>query len=678
MDSTNVFVIEGQILKKYDGRNNTVVIPDHVKIIGSGAFGDFRNCYNVTEITIPAGITEIRAGAFGGCYQLTSITIPETVERIEEGAFPSAAFGGQTKLKEIIVDSGNPFYVSVAGVVYNKDRSELVAYPAGAVPLSFTVPDSVKTIQGCAFRGCTNLESVTLPDNLIHIGEYAFSSCKKLTSINLGKVHEIGQDAFNDCEKLLAVDLDSLQRVEKSTFYDCWELQHVKLGSVEMIEDAAFSGCFKIQNLIFPETVSIIGDNAFSGPLLIEIPKTVNTVGKRSFGCSRAIIIYDNLRGHVNEIGNVDAGARYRYAVFVKSVSDGSLKYVVPMFCDGTWNLHRLLREAWGNNNSFDFSSVDRFFKSIKEPSIKVSIAVIRLLNPFELSEEARKNYESYLSRNAAGIIRQLIDADPKRSDLVWITDAFSSFIPQSIFELTDKLELLKKTNIDELIEYAQKENHTEWLAFLMDWKNKNTDSRKTVPVLKARSFDIGDTITIGRRTWNETDVPMEWIIVDATKKQYLLLSKYLVRKMAFYSAKRAKKEFIGWSRSDVRTWLNGSFLSDSFDDNERNRICLKTVKTVGDWNDTEDYVFIPSEKEFSKYINSLGKKGSLGFGPGSAGTYGYSEMLRKTWLRYSSCCIEVRTYQMDPYFKKPTYYSQYGEIDQEYSIRPMMWISKE
>ena len=450
MDGTTAFLIEDDTLQKYQGWDNTVIIPDNVKVIGEYAFGDQRNCSNLTEITIPNSVTEIRKGAFAGCYNLTSIMIPESVDRIEEAAFPSDSYANRCKLNEIIVDNSNQFYMSIDGVVYNKECSELVAYPAASPTSSFTVPDSVRTIKSYAFKECVNLESVTLPDNVKQIGEYAFHDCRKLTKINLGKVCEIGHHAFQSCQQLRSADLDSMREVEDWTFHGCWELQHVKFGSMYIIGKSAFSECGKIENLIFPETVKIIGDHAFSGHHSIEIPKTVNSVGSCSFTGYRAITIYDNLRGEINEMGKGYGGnTRYSYIVFVNSSSNGSLKSVVPMFCDGTWNMNSLMMRAWKNDNSFSFASIDKYFKSIKEPEIKSDIAVIRLVYPFELSEEAKKDYEAHLVRNATGIVKQLINTEPTRSNLSWIINIVLQKMNKSVFTSVAQWGLLKKTNID-------------------------------------------------------------------------------------------------------------------------------------------------------------------------------------------------------------------------------------
>ena len=190
----------------------------------------------------------------------------------------------------------------------------------------------------------------------------------------------------------------------------------------------------------------------------------------------------------------------------------------------------------------------------------------------------------------------------------------------------------------------------------------------------------VGDTIIFGQYTFNGKTVPSEWFIADTTKKQYLLVSKYLVKKMPFYAKKTAKFKYIGWSASDVRAWLNGEFYLTAFDDVEKNRICPKTLKNVNDV-DTEDFIFILSEREYDKYIYSKdhAEKGVMQFVYGSkAAWYECSEMIRKSWLKGSKTCVEVKEFMIDANNQVSYCGPKTRDIASAYYVRPVMWISKE
>jgi len=99
----------------------------------------------------------------------------------------------------------------------------------------------------------------------------------------------------------------------------------------------------------------------------------------------------------------------------------------------------------------------------------------------------------------------------------------------------------------------------------------------------------------------------------------------------------------------------------------------LKKIKNIND-TDTEDHLFIPNEKEFMKYVDKpdLLEK-TLQYVYGTNRALGNTEMLRKTWLKYSECCIEIRTSHIWEITNKPSYNRQYGRTDNPYWIRPMM-----
>ena len=200
-----------------------------------------------TSIELDDGTKGISAGAFYNCTSLISITIPASVTSI--GTRPSgsytgeSAFSGCTGLMEFRIDTNNPCYSSLDGVLYDKDITNLIQYPPMKPCDTYTIPESVTSIGKSAFRGCTSIKNVTIPDSVTSIGEWAFYDCTGLTSITIpNNVTSIGEWAFSGCTGLTNIIIPN---------------------SVTSIGEWAFSGCTGLTNIIIPNSVTSIGNGAF-------------------------------------------------------------------------------------------------------------------------------------------------------------------------------------------------------------------------------------------------------------------------------------------------------------------------------------------------------------------------------------------------------------------------------
>ena len=305
-----------------------VIISEGITGIGNDAF---RSCTSITNIEIPTSITSIGEGAFSWCTSLTSITIPDSVAEIGKIAFagctslesieiPSSVtsigegtFGFCENLMSINIDKNNANYTSVDGVLFNKDKTAIVCYPAGKTQTNYSIPNSVTSIENCAFVDCTWLINVEISNGLISIGKEAFEECTSLTNITIpDSVKSIGICAFLNCTSLTSINVDDnnanyssvdgvLFNKNKTTIV-CYpegktQTNYSIPSSVTNIEDRAFVDCLELINVEIPNTVTNIGVGAFYGCrnlTRITIPNSVSSIGLDAFIRCQDLVIYCN------------------------------------------------------------------------------------------------------------------------------------------------------------------------------------------------------------------------------------------------------------------------------------------------------------------------------------------------------------------------------------------------
>ena len=245
---------------------NKVIIENGVTTIGDYAF---LGCFNLRSITIGNSVTSIGRSAFRNCGDLLSITIPRNVTNIGSGAFVATR-----SLTAIHVDSNNPKYSSIDGIVYNKSQDTLLICPGGKTTV--LIPTSVTTIGIEAFYDCL-INSVTIPNNVTSIEDNAFMLCSKLNSITIpNSVTKIALSAFASSFGLTSINVNGnnpryssidgiLYNKSQDTLFKspCGKEKAVIPNSVKVIEHSAFSVSY-LTSITIPNSVTSIGSGAFS------------------------------------------------------------------------------------------------------------------------------------------------------------------------------------------------------------------------------------------------------------------------------------------------------------------------------------------------------------------------------------------------------------------------------
>ena len=224
------------------------------KVIGVYCCAVSPNPTGCIEIPASLGglrVTCIELNAFWGCTNLTSVSIPASVTQIKPGAFH-----GRSSLMKFSVDPNNPSYSARNGMLCSKDGTILVAGVNGDV----VIPSGVTHIGGAAFVGCSNLTSVTLPESVTSIGSDSFLGMPFAKTpfyenmpdglVILGGGVLCGYKGR--CPSSVTIP-SSVKSIGGEAFYDCGGLMSITMcGERPDAPSNVFKGCRKLKSIHVP------------------------------------------------------------------------------------------------------------------------------------------------------------------------------------------------------------------------------------------------------------------------------------------------------------------------------------------------------------------------------------------------------------------------------------------
>ncbi|MDR2907185.1 MAG: leucine-rich repeat protein [Bacteroidales bacterium] len=265
-----------------------LTVGEGITTIGYYDFADFMN---LTDVSFPESLLAFGPFAFDGCKSLTSVTIPDSVTGLSSGAFrycegltsvtigkkmstpPSDAFLRCRSLISFNVSPDNPYLSTEDGVLFNKDKTQLRVYPIAKPETTYTIPESVTTLQTYAFA-YSNLTSITIPKSVIIINDNVFYSADKL----------ISTDVAQDNSYFSSEDGVLFTKNKKTLWlYPAGKTETSYIISDSVIETKiyAFYGNDSLRSVTIPNSVTTIGAYNFAycmGLTSIAIPNSITSI----------------------------------------------------------------------------------------------------------------------------------------------------------------------------------------------------------------------------------------------------------------------------------------------------------------------------------------------------------------------------------------------------------------
>lgn len=234
------------------------------------------------NVTVPEGVTKLRAGAFTDCHRIATINLPASLSSMD-GATATESYGPILRSGTYInVAEGNTVYKSIDGVLCSADGTKLFVVPykyskATSTAYNFSVPMSVTYIGSTALYSMSNLGAVTF-NNVSSLAPEAINSCKNLKTLTFGKgMTTIPGGAVKDCP-IAAYGVDEANPVYSAIDGVVYSKDKTKLvlypqekadanydipDGTQSIEPSAFMQTKHLASVTFPTSLKTIGEQAF-------------------------------------------------------------------------------------------------------------------------------------------------------------------------------------------------------------------------------------------------------------------------------------------------------------------------------------------------------------------------------------------------------------------------------
>lgn len=264
---------------------SSIQIPDTVEVISDNAF---ENCSELIDVSFGTAsrCREIGNAAFVNCKSLEKFTLPDATVRLGERAFfdsglkkieigaglieiGNGAFSSCQNFSSFDVDSGNTVYAVYDDVLFNKDKTVLMMYPA-AKSGEYRLPDTTVRVEDYAFAGARKLSEIRFNEGLEEIGQYTFSKCISLqTPAYPQSLITIGSNAFEYCSAMTGTMMipKKVINIGRFAFYQDYNLTNIQIApetELSRIGYGSFAYC-GIEDFTVPGNVQTMGQEVFTG-----------------------------------------------------------------------------------------------------------------------------------------------------------------------------------------------------------------------------------------------------------------------------------------------------------------------------------------------------------------------------------------------------------------------------